>query len=84
MDPGAMGWDAIESITDDIVATVPSHDVLDALALMFLLRRYRATGRSDVCNALEPALARALERQAADETTTQRAAWLAVDRRAHV
>lgn len=78
MDPGAMGWDAIESITDDIVATVPSHDVLDALALMFLLRRYRATGRSDVCNALEPALARALERQAADETTTQRAAWLAV------
>jgi hypothetical protein len=74
----AMDWDAIEAITDDIVATVPSHDVLDALALTFLLRRYRATGRSDVCNALEPALARALERQAVDETTTQRAAWLAV------
>jgi hypothetical protein len=78
MDRGAMDWDAIESITDDIVATVPSHDVLDALALTFLLRRYRATGRSDVCNALEPALARALDRRAADETTTQRAAWLAV------
>jgi hypothetical protein len=78
MDRGAMDWDAIESITDDIVATVPSQDVLDALALTFLLRRYRATGRSDVCNALEPALARALERHMLDQTTAQRAGWLTV------
>jgi hypothetical protein len=78
MDRGAMDWDAIESITDHIVATVPSQDLLDALALTFLLRRYRATGRSDVCNALEPALARALERDVLDETTTQRAGWLTV------
>jgi hypothetical protein len=78
MDRGAMDWDAVESIADDIVATVPSQDVLDALALTFLLRRYRATGRSDVCDALEPALARALERHVLDETTTQRAGWLTV------
>jgi hypothetical protein len=76
MDRGAMDWDAIESITDDIVATVPSDEVLDAIALTFLLRRYRATGRSDVCDALEPALALALDRHVLDETTTQRAAWL--------
>jgi hypothetical protein len=73
-----MDWDALESITDDIVAIVPGGDVLDALALTFLLRRYRATGRGDLCNALEPALALALERHALDETTAKRAAWLAV------
>jgi hypothetical protein len=71
-----MDWDAIESITDDIVAIVASNEVLDALALTFLLRRYRATGRSDVCDALEPALALAVERNVLDETTAQRAAWL--------
>jgi hypothetical protein len=78
MDRGAMDWGAIEAITDDIVAAVPSREMVDALALTFLLRRYRATGRSDVCNALEPALARALERHVLEESTTQRAAWLGV------
>jgi uncharacterized protein YyaL (SSP411 family) len=72
-----MDSDAIESITDDIVATLARDEALDALALTFLLRRYRATGRSDVCDALEPALALALESHVLDQTTTQRAAWLA-------
>jgi len=72
-----MDWETIESITDDIVATLTHDDLVDAVALTFLLRRYRATGRSDVCDALEPALARALEYHSLDDTTSDRAAWLA-------
>src|SRR5262245_58932768 len=72
-----MDWETIESITDDVVATLAHEDVVDAVALTFLLRRYRATGRSDVCEALEPALARALKYHSLDDTTSNRAAWLA-------
>src|SRR5262249_61355052 len=73
----AMDWETIESITDNIVATLTREDVVDAVALTFLLRRYRATGRRDVCEALEPALARALEYHSLDDTASNRAAWLA-------
>ena len=45
-------------------------------ALTFLLRRYCATDRADLRDALEPGLAWGLRCQATAETTDERAAWL--------
>ncbi len=71
-----MDWAAVEWFTDTVVAALTRGEPVDATALTFLLRRYRATGRADVCDALEPALAQAIGRHAEDGTTIERAAWL--------
>lgn len=49
---------------------------LGPTALVFLLRRYRATGRQDVCGVLGDTLAVALARHVDDRTTVERADWL--------
>jgi hypothetical protein len=67
---------AIEWITGTVLAALERGDTLDATALIFLLRRYRETDRDDLREALEPALAGGLERQASAETIRDRAAWL--------
>jgi hypothetical protein len=67
---------AIEWITGAVVTAVERGETVDAPALTFLLRRYLATDRADLRAAREPALASALECQAAAETTDQRAEWL--------
>jgi hypothetical protein len=71
-----MDWAEVEWMTDTVVAALTRAEPVDPTALTFLLRRYRATGRADVCDALEPALAQAIEHHTEDETTIQRAAWL--------
>jgi uncharacterized protein YyaL (SSP411 family) len=72
----AMDRAAIEWITDAVLASLGRGEAVDARALTFLLRRYRAGERDDVCGALEPALARALHEQTLAQTTIERAAWL--------
>jgi hypothetical protein len=67
---------AIEWITDAVVAAIQRVDTVEATALRFLLRRYCATDRADLREALEPGLANGLRCQAAAETTDERAAWL--------
>ena len=67
---------AIEWITGTVLAALERGDAVDATALTFLLRRFRDTDRDDLRDALEPALAGGLERQALAETIGERAAWL--------
>jgi hypothetical protein len=73
LDRAAIAW-----ITDVVVAAIQRGDAIGADALRFLLRRYSATDRADLRDALEPGLASGLARQAAAETTDERAAWLAL------
>jgi hypothetical protein len=68
----------VERVTDTVAAAIEHGENADAPALTFLLRRYLATGRADLGQALEPALAGALQCQATAETTGERAAWLAL------
>jgi hypothetical protein len=67
---------AIERITATLLAALEGGRELDAIALTFLLRRFRETDRDDLRAALEPALAGGLERQAMAESIGDRAAWL--------
>jgi uncharacterized protein YyaL (SSP411 family) len=67
---------AIEWITDVVVAAIQRSGTIAADGLRFLLRRYSATDRADLRDALEPGLANGLRCQAAAETTDERAAWL--------
>jgi hypothetical protein len=67
---------AIEWITDVVVAAIQRGDSIAADPLTFLLRRYCATDRADLRDALEPGLAYGLHCQATAETTDERAAWL--------
>ena len=66
--------------TDSITATVLEYaahgDVLHPVALTFLLRQYRATGRPDVSDMLGEALALALARHVDHRSTSERAGWL--------
>ena len=67
---------AIERITNTVLAALASDEPVNPLALTFLLRRYRETDRADLRDALEPALARALDRSASVQSIRERAAWL--------
>lgn len=66
----------IESITGSVLERAARGDALHPAALTFLLRRYRATGRQDVCDVLGDALALALARHVEDRTIPERADWL--------
>ena len=52
---------AIESVTDVVLQALARDAAPTAAAVRFLLRRYAATGRDEIREALEPALARGLE-----------------------
>lgn len=78
---------AIEWITGAVVAAIERGESVEADALRFLLRRYLATDRADLQRALEPALARALDRPAIplipvipliNDTIDQLVAWLSL------
>jgi hypothetical protein len=72
----AVDFVAIEWITDFVLATISSGTSVDAPALIFLLRRYRATDRTDLREALETALADAVGQQTHAVGAVERAAWL--------
>lgn len=67
---------AIDWITGTVLAALEDGDPIGAVALTFLLRRYTETDGAEIRDALEPALASALERHADVETDRDRAAWL--------
>jgi len=71
MDCAAIDW-----TTDVVVGALARDEAIDPLALMFLLRCYAATDRDDLRHALEPALARGLERSARADAPDERARWL--------
>ena len=71
MDHVALDW-----MTDLVLAALACDAPVDAPALTFLLRRYRQTNRSDLREALEQALALAVEPQASGESSSDHAAWL--------
>jgi hypothetical protein len=52
---------AIERVTDVVLRALARDEAPIAPAVRFLLRRYAATGRDEIRDALEPALARALD-----------------------
>jgi hypothetical protein len=67
---------AFEWLTNLVLEAVDRGAPVDAPALTFLLRRYRESDRSDLLNALEPALALAIEQQSTAESSGERVAWL--------
>lgn len=66
---------AVDRVTTAVLDALQRGDAPTPDALRLLLRAYAATGRDDVRNAIEPALARALE-MAADSSSDEAAAWL--------
>jgi uncharacterized protein YyaL (SSP411 family) len=80
----------LESLTDGVLHALQKGEAASAPALSFLLQRYRATERTDVRDALESALAVALDQpfetmapadRASYLTAFVDAAWLADDER---
>ena len=67
---------AIEWVTDAVLQALARDEPLTAPALTFLLRRYAATARDDLRDALEPALARAVEGPPSGASCDERAEWL--------
>lgn len=67
---------AIDWITDALLQALAREERLRAPAIRFLLRRYAATARDDLRDALEPALARALDERPSSASGDDRAAWL--------
>lgn len=53
--------DAVEQVTVMVLGALARDEAPTSTALRFLLRSYSATGRDDIRDAIEPALARALE-----------------------
>ena len=66
---------AVDEVTTAVLDALQHGDAPTAEALRLLLRAYAATGRDDVREAIEPALAQALE-LAADSSSAAAAGWL--------
>jgi hypothetical protein len=66
---------AVDAVTASVLEALQRGDPATADALRLLLRAYAATGRDDVRDAIEPALAIALE-MAADSSSAAAAGWL--------
>jgi hypothetical protein len=66
---------AVENVTVSVLAALARDEPPTAAALRFLLRAHSATGRDDIRDALEPALARALE-LAPDAALDEQPQWL--------
>ena len=67
---------AIEWVTDAVLQALARNEPIAAPALTFLVRRYGATARDDLRDALEPALARAVEGPPSAASCDERAEWL--------
>ena len=68
----------LDRLADDVLRVLTDGAAATPDALSFLLRRYGETGRADVRDALEPALATALNQPIATWPPRDRAAWLPV------
>jgi hypothetical protein len=73
---GAWYLDRLEGATDAVLAALRAAAPLDPFALRFLVRRYRATARADIAEALGAPLAARLAEPVHDMTSAGRAAWL--------
>src|SRR5688572_28242840 len=69
---------AIDWITDRMLQAVTDEVAVGAAPLTFLLRRYAATGRSDLSDALGRSLAAALDLCASGSQGQADAEWLAL------
>lgn len=69
---------AIEWVTDRVLQALTRDEPIPPSALAFLLRRYAASGRADVGDALGAALARALDEASAAGDPRGRAQWLSL------
>ncbi|PYR05806.1 MAG: hypothetical protein DMG00_20710, partial [Acidobacteria bacterium] len=63
----------IDEVTARLLEAIGRGDRDDPIVLRFLLRRFRATGRDDLRDALGPALARALDQHAGAVAMQRRA-----------
>lgn len=66
---------AVDRVTTAVLDALGRGEAPTADSLRLLLRAYAATGRDDVRDAIEPALARALE-MAADSSSAEAPGWL--------
>jgi len=66
---------AVEQVTAGVLDALARDEAPTSIALRFLLRAYAATGRDDLRDAIEPALARALE-LSASAPVDECAGWL--------
>ena len=73
MDEAAIGW-----LIGQVLESLARHQPITPAALIFLLRRYSATGAEAVGEALGAALAAALDDAAAVEESRERSEWLSL------
>jgi mannose/cellobiose epimerase-like protein (N-acyl-D-glucosamine 2-epimerase family) len=59
---------AIDWLTDRVLTSLANDETVDPVALTLLVRRYGATDRADLADALGPALGRAVERERLHES----------------
>jgi hypothetical protein len=72
-----LGLQEVKELLQEVVLeAIARGESLDATALLFLLRRYRATLRDDLGDAVGRALALALDAPDRDAAIAERAAWL--------
>lgn len=69
---------SLDWLTGEVLQALARGARVAPSALILLLRRYGATGRADIGEALGPALAAALDGAGSLDASTQRSAWLSV------
>jgi hypothetical protein len=69
---------AIDWLTGRLLQALAGEDAITPAAATLLLRRYAATGRDDLRDALGPALAGALEASSVECDSSRRSEWLAL------
>jgi hypothetical protein len=69
---------AIDWLTGRVLQALDGGDAITPAAATLLLRRYAATGRDDLRDALGPALAGALEASSVERDSSRRSEWLAL------
>jgi hypothetical protein len=74
----AVDGTAIDWLTGRLLLALASDEAITPAAATLLLRRYVATGRDDLRDALGPALAGALEASDVERDSSRRSEWLAL------
>jgi len=69
---------AIDWLSGRLLQALAADEAITPAAATLLLRRYAATGRDDLRDALGPALASALEASSVERDSSRRAEWLAL------
>jgi len=68
----------LDWLVEEVLRTLARGAQIAPAALILLLRRYAATGRDDIGEALGPALAAALDAARSLDASVQRSAWLSL------